>query len=368
MLETFRGGILMLIRWFVQYPVVFVTYRLRNFTRAPFMLQPELQDKPGILVTNYGNYFFDDMIGGMFSPAWPFSFIDATCFRLPVARQTLDFCRSLPFVRAHDSRFSSEGRRELNEKSFARAAELLGQGHWFLVFPEVQPGHRAELLRPLKPGVAHIALRAEALANWKLGLRIYVYGTNYENKFVGRSHVYMRWATPIEVSRYREAFETNAAAAEQLLMNEIEKALHGVVLEAPTLQSLSDAHRLAHQRKQATFVGVQQALSEVIKGSASPEALRRIVCKRGESVLYQILGYAVFAIGFVLRWPFQAFGRLCAREPSQEMTYVFVLWMLVLGVGTAVNGSFYWARLQIINTWFAMTVWLWAWRRGIIER
>ena len=38
--------------------------------QASCLMQPELQDKPGILVSNYGNFFFDDMIGAMVGPVW----------------------------------------------------------------------------------------------------------------------------------------------------------------------------------------------------------------------------------------------------------------------------------------------------------
>src|SRR5437016_6335048 len=90
-METLRGAILMLVRWLVDYPIVFCTYRLKNFTRAPFLMQPELQDKPGILVSNYGNFFFDDMIGAMVGPVWPYNFVRDSIYRLPLVGLVLRF-------------------------------------------------------------------------------------------------------------------------------------------------------------------------------------------------------------------------------------------------------------------------------------
>lgn len=366
-LETLRGGFLLLFRWLVQYPIVFGTYRLINLTRAPFNMQPGLVEKPGILVSNYGNYFFDDIISSMVGPVWPFAFVRDSIHRLPVAKQVLSFFRNLPIVRSHDGRYDAEGRRQRNEQSFAKAADLLRRGHWLAAFPETRPGHRSRLLKPLKPGVAHVALRAEAAAGWTLGLRIYVFGTNYECKFMGRSRIYFRWASPLEVARYKALYEKNPLEAETTLMREVENSLQSVVLEAPTVEHLELAHRLAWQRRQANFIGVQQALEEVVAGKASPEDMRRIACRPGrESLVYQVSGYALWGIGFVLRWPFRTFGKLCASDPSEEMTYMFILWMLVLIVGALIS-HFAWAETQICATWLAVSMWLWAWRRGIIR-
>lgn len=366
-LETVRGGFLMVFRWLVHYPIVHGTYRLRNWTRAPFLMQPELQDKPGILVSNYGNYFYDDILGAMLGPVWPFGFVRDSVYRFPLFRWGFRLFRNVPFIRSDDSAYTPEQRRSRNEKTLGEVAERLRNGHWFSVFPETQPGHRAKILTPLKPGVAHVALKAEELAGWKAGLHIYVYGTNYENKFAGRSFVYIRWAKPIAVARFKEAYLANPLTAEQALMNEVEQALHAVVLEASTIEQLGFAHRLAYQRKQANFTGVEQALREVESGKSSPEDLRRIVCRAGESVVYQVLGLVLWTVGSALGWPFRTFGKLCAAEPSEEMTYQFILWIAVFIAGVAV-GADSWIRIQLVVTWAAMVTWLWGWRRGWIAR
>lgn len=366
-METFRGGFLLLFRWLVQYPVVHGTYRVRNWTGAPYRLQPELASKPGLLVSNYGNYLYDDFIGSMVAPVWPFFFVRHSLYRFPLFKIFHKLFRGVPIVRTTDPAFTSEARHEANNKTFARVAELLRRGHWFSVFPEVSPGHRPRVATPLKPGVAHVALLAEAAGGWGLGLRIYVYGTNYENKLAGRSNVYMRWAAPIEVAKYREAYARNPAEAEQQLMGEVERALRSVVLEAQGLAQLADAHRLAFQQNRANFAGVQGALADVVSGKSTPEQLHKIVCRRGkESVIYQLVAFGLLGLGAVIGWPFRVFGRLCATDRSQEMTYQFILWALVLVTG-ALIGEMHWARIQAIGTWGSMNIWLWAWRRGIIQ-
>ena len=366
-METFRGGILMLFRWLVHYPIVHLTYRVRGWTRAPYLLEPGLENKPGILVSNYGNYLYDNMIGLMTAPVWPHVFVRAPVCRTPLLKYIIRFFRAVPIVRTTDEAYSNEKRVEENEKTFARVSELLRKGHWLSAFPEQNPGHRARIAKPLKPGVAHVALRAEDAAGWGLGLRIYIYGTNYENKFAGRSNVYVRWASPIEVARYRDTFVRNPVEAEQILTAEIERSLHATVLEAATTAQLADAYRLAFQQGRPNFSGIQNALNEVVNEKATPEQLHKIVCRKGrESVLYQTIGYGLLSLGAVVGWPFRMFGRLCATDRSQEMTYQFILWILVLLTG-AMIGDWQWAVVQAVGTWGSMSIWLWAWRRGIVE-
>jgi 1-acyl-sn-glycerol-3-phosphate acyltransferase len=338
-----------------------------GWLRAPFRLKPELQEKPGILVSNYGNFLYDDMIGMMLGPVRPYVLVRDSFYRFPLLKPMFKFFRTVPIARSNDPYFTPERRKEFNEKTFEKISGLLRKGNWFSIFPETKPGHRSKLEPGLKPGVAHVALKAEDAAGWSLGLNIYVYGSNYENKLVGRSRVYLRWAAPIAVAKYRDVFRKSPVEAVDRLMAEIEQALHSVVLEAKTLDELADAYRLASQRRRLGFDGVQDALREVQAGSSSPEDLRRIVCRRGrESVLYQLLGYAMLGISTVIGWPFRTFGKLCAAETSEEMTYQFLLWGLVLVTGVAVNGV-YWAKLQLVATWISMAIWLWAWRRGVIE-
>lgn len=367
-METFRGGLLMLIRWLVHYPVVHLTYRVRGWTRAPFHLEPDLMLKPGMIVSNYGNFFFDDFVGMMMPPVVPFVFVRHSLYRLPLLKYVFQFFRAVPIVRTTDQAYAPEQRLELNNKTFLRVAELLRKGHWFSVFPEQSPSHRPRLATPLKPGIAHVALRAEDSSGWSLGLRIYVYGTNYENKFASRSNVHIRWAAPIDVLRYREAFAQDPLKAEHSLMAEIERTLHSVVLEAPELEQLADAHRLAYQQNRANFSGVQSALTEVISGKSTPEQMRKIICRRRrESVAYQVVAFALLGLGAVIGWPFRMFGRLCATDRSQEMTFQFILWALVLITG-AIVGEAHWALFQGLATWGSTNIWLWAWRRGVLEK
>lgn len=373
--ETLRGGILFLIRWVVHYPIVLGMYHLIGWTRAPFLMNRELQDKPGILVSNYGNAFFDELIGLMLAPVWPFSFVKDSLCSFPVLNVFYRFFRCLPIVRKNSRRYSADERVERNERMLEKAAQHLRRGHWMMVFPEEQPSHVSRIRTPLRPGVAHVALRAEDAAGWQLGLHLYVYGTNYENKLVTRSRIYFRWAEPIRVADYKALYERNPQEAENALMQDIEARLHEVVLEAESPETIEWAYQKAFQENANGFVGVQNVLSRV---SEAPGQWQQEINESGlqrwkkfesihhESPFFQAIGLFFMGIGTVLNWPFRMLGRWCAQDPAEDMVYRFFLWLVVLVLGFYAF-SWRWVQFQFLCTWLVMMGWLWAWRRGLIK-
>jgi len=362
--ETVRGGFLYFIRLLFISPVVFITYRVFNWRGSPFALRADLSGRPAILVSNHTNYLFDTMLAVMVGPVWPFTFVRAKVCRLPILGSLYRFFRAIPFIRTDDPNYTAAQRERSNQRNLRWGIRLLRQGRWLSVFPEGSSSSDAKV-RPLKPGVAYVALKAEDAAGWNLGLNIFVYGTNYENPSAARSNVFVRWATPIVVAHYRALYDKDPAAAQEKLLSDIEEALGSTVLQADDPQVLQDAHRLAAQRRQAYFSGVQQALSEVLTGKSTPRELTRIVCNKQESLLFQALGFLLLGLSFAIGWPFRTFGKLCASDRSQEMSYQFVLWVLVLFVGMIID-PLRWPAVQVIATILVQRVWLWAWRRGII--
>ena len=365
--EVLRGGVLFLIRWVFQYPLLHLTYRFRYWTRAPFLIQPEWLNKPGILVSNYGNYFFDQMLGLTLAPVWPFSFMRDSYFKIPILGFILKFFRMIPFIRSSDRRYNEIERKLKNQDRMKEVAERLRKGHWFLVFPEMNADHQPQIAKTLRPGVANVALKAEDMTGWSLGLRIYIYGSNYENKFIAGSNVYIRWATPIEVKRYQSLYAESTEKAEQQLMTDIENALKASMFESNSLEVLEDAHRLAFQQNRRNFSGVMHALEEIKTGSSKPEVLHRIVYKRArESRIYQVGGVVLLLFGSLLGWPFRAFAKICSTNRSQEMTFQFILWSMVLVTGI-LTGGIRWIYIQAGFTWIAMSSYLWGWRWGLIK-
>lgn len=365
-IELFRGAVLLLVRWLVHYPVVFCTYKIRNFRGAPFRRNPSLGDAPGIVVGNYGNYFFDDLIGMMLPPVRPYVFVRYKWFHAWWFQLLFRWARVLPVLRSVDQGVDRKQRSFIHEKMFDSIVQLLRNRQWLSVFPEQYPGHRPQIRTPLKPGMAHVALRAEEAEGWKLGLRIYVYATNYENKFSGRSYVYLRFAEPIEVAKYRTNYDLDRATAVKLLMLEIESKLRACTLEASSLDNIVAAHRLAYQLGEQNFQGVKRALLEVEEGSNAPARLDLVQCSLPESLFYRAVALVMVVASTLVGYPVRTFGLLCASERSQEMTFQFIFWSSMLMVGF-VFGGLNWVLLMFVLTWALMKTWMFAFRRGLVD-
>lgn len=354
----------MLLRWFVFYPFVYALYNVRNLQRSPWRLQPPQEDIVGILVSNHRNHICDIALAQVASPQWSFFLADASVMRVPLLKWILKAFRVLPVARQRDFRFkTADERRAFNEGAFDQMAELLVQQNWLTIFPEGISHSGLESVA-LRPGVAKVALAAEEKAGWNLPLMIYVMGINYENQFIGRSDVHVHWAHPIDVRTYREKFRVSPESAEKSLMEEIEKSFSSSAIQHEDSENVSEAYRLAFQRKERTFHGVLRALDDVSQGRAQPRNYCGISLKSGESVLYQMLGFGIWAVFSVIGWPFRVFGRLCANDSSEEVSYMLFMWVSCLIVGGISSGA-PWVAKQIVLSWVACTSWLWGWRRGI---
>ena len=363
--EVLRGGLLMLVRWFLAYPLMYAQYNIRGLQKTPWRANPQMNfDGSGILVMNHRNSFNDVLISQIAAPKWAYFLLSHWIFRIPVWGWITRFARALPVMRHNETRATLEQRKSENEKTFLKLADLLVHGAWISIFPE---GASKIESKPtsFKPGAARVAFLAEEKAGWDLPLYIYVLGLNYENQFVGRSNVYAQWADPIDIRHYRDAYRISPEAAEAALLEDIQKALSSCALEAPTQQALDQAHRLAYQRGQQSFSGFQRALHDVVSGRELLKILNKINCSRHESLFYQTVGFALWGIVSVLGWPFRAFGRLCAANSSEEPVFMLALWCICLIVGARVSKA-QWIWQQALLTWICCSLWLWGWRRGIV--
>lgn len=348
--ETLRGGVLILVRWFVIYPWVYILYNIKDLQKSPWRLNPEDRgriDEPGILVTNHWNGIFDFLIAQIASPRWASFLVDMRFTRIPGTRFFFRILRGCPILRKRPSRT-----QQLS--IYESLARRLLQGGWVCLFPE-GPSMDRSSLGPLKPGMARLALLAEEKAGWGLQLKIYVLGLNYENAAVGRSNVYAKWGRVLKVADYRELFLKSPQDAELAIKNDVSEALRNVVIQADSIQKLEEAHQVAFLENDQSWQGVKRAV--VSKAPAARQGIQ-------ESVIYKNFVLFLFSVFAILSWPFRVFGKLCAKNPSEEAGYIMLIWALVLVVGVERSGI-RWLTVQLLVTWFCSVTWLWAWRRGV---
>ncbi|MGQ0815480.1 MAG: hypothetical protein ACT4O1_13665, partial [Gemmatimonadota bacterium] len=105
----------------------------------------------------------------------------------------------------------------------------LRRGDAVQIFPEGQ-SHSEARITPLKTGAARIAFRAEANANWQLGLEITPIGLTYSRKTVFRGRAVALVGESFDVAPWRAAYEADATAAVNELTSEITRRLEVLTL------------------------------------------------------------------------------------------------------------------------------------------
>ena len=93
-----------------------------------------------------------------------------------------------------------------NKEVFQKAFELLEAKGAIIIFPEGS-SKTERRIRKVKTGAARIAMEAEALHGYNLGVKIIPVGLNYANLHRFKSDVFINIAAPISMSEYVSEYE-----------------------------------------------------------------------------------------------------------------------------------------------------------------
>lgn len=212
----------------VMKPLVQVA--LRIFFRRVEVRHRERLQLPGplLIAANHPNTLMDPLLAAV-NRRQPIAFLaKSTFFKNPVLRAIMESGNSIPIYRAQDAGkdgpASAEQRAAQNEATFGRCFDYLGKGGTVMIFPEGTSVSERKL-RPLKTGVARIALGAEARNGFTLGLQILPLAINYFDPQRFRSDVLLNPAPPIMVAHYAEAYAQDPEATVDALTETIRQAL-----------------------------------------------------------------------------------------------------------------------------------------------
>ena len=150
----------------------------RGFFRSVETEGPGLPAGPVILAASHLNGFVDPVVLVAELRAFPRFLAKATLWKVPAARVALQFARVIPVQRRVDAGDATD-----NTGTFDAAVAALAHGHLLAVFPEGTT-HDDPTIRPLRTGVARIAL--QAAASGVEGVRIVPVGVSYEDKVAVR--------------------------------------------------------------------------------------------------------------------------------------------------------------------------------------
>src|SRR5688572_18951274 len=135
---------------------------------------PGIPDGPVLVVANHPNALLDPLIIFRVAGRVVRPLAKEPLFHHPIIGPVLKALGGLPVYRKQDN----PELMHQNERTFDAAVAALHEGDAVQIYPEGQ-SHSEARITPLKTGAARIALRAEADADWKLGLQITPVGLTY---------------------------------------------------------------------------------------------------------------------------------------------------------------------------------------------
>ncbi len=120
-----------------------------------------------------------------------------------------------------------------NKNMFATCHSHLTQGNSLLIFPEgISITERK--LKPLKTGAVRIAIGAEQLNAFKLGVAIVPVGLNYSDPHQWRSDLYVKIGRPIYITDFAPITAENEIEKTKEITGYVQTQLMETILHAPT--------------------------------------------------------------------------------------------------------------------------------------
>jgi 1-acyl-sn-glycerol-3-phosphate acyltransferase len=155
---------------------------------------------PVLIVANHPNALLDPLIIFKVAGRVARPLAKEPLFHHPLIGPMLRALGGLPVYRKQDH----PEQMHQNERTFDAAVAALHAGDAVQIYPEGQ-SHSEARITPLKTGAARIALRAEADAAWRLGLRIVPVGLTYTRKTFFRGRAVALVGAAFTIAPYRDA-------------------------------------------------------------------------------------------------------------------------------------------------------------------
>jgi 1-acyl-sn-glycerol-3-phosphate acyltransferase len=167
---------------------------------------------PVIFAPNHQNALMDALAIICTSGKQPVFMARADIFKKRMIASILHFLKIIPVYRIRD------GKEELanNEESFRVAKEVLINRQYVGIMPEGNHGSQRRL-RPLKKGIARLALEVQSTIGKSIPVKIIPVGIEYSHYVNFRSEILVIYGQPIEVSDFLDDYTRNQTKAINLL-------------------------------------------------------------------------------------------------------------------------------------------------------
>ena len=192
-----------------------------------------LPEGPVLITANHPNALIDPLVVFQTAgrPSRPLA--KAPLFDQLIVGTTLRALGGLPVYRKQDD----PELMHLNDRTFDAAIDALHAGSAVQIYPEGQ-SHSEPSLTPIRTGAARIALLAEALRDWELGLSVQPVGLTYIKKDLFRGRVVATFGSAFSGAALREQYEQDERAASRILTDRIQKHLEEVTLNVEDHEEL----------------------------------------------------------------------------------------------------------------------------------
>ena len=202
--------------------------------------------KPVIFAANHPSSFMDPILLAVHLKRALYFLVRGDVFKNKFASLLFDKLHMIPVYKPD----LSPGQTHKNEMIFEKCHAHLGRNSTVMIFPE-GTSKTERRLRPIKTGVARIALGAEAKHNFELDLTILPIGLNYSNPHYFKSDVFVNIGEPIQVSEYKDIYLKDPREAvlqlTERVKTELEKRI--VIIEDEQLEKLIQQIEILYRSK-----------------------------------------------------------------------------------------------------------------------
>lgn len=180
---------------------------------------------PLIYAINHQNSLLDAFVCNAASRRDPYFLTRGDVFKNKYIGKFLRSIKMLPIYRTRDGTHSIRK----NEEVFKSTQDILNAGGLVAVFPEGSHS-LTHKLRPLKKGIARIAFRAEAAAEFQLNVQILPVGISYESYFSPKGRTLVSFGKPMKITDYEQSYARNEKEAYSELLADLYKHMKSLIV------------------------------------------------------------------------------------------------------------------------------------------
>lgn len=187
------------------------------------------ENEPVIFTPNHQNALMDALAIIYTAKRQPVFMARADIFKKDITRKILNFLKIIPVYRIRDGVESLSN----NDSSFEQAFQVLKNNGAVGIMPEGNHGDQRRL-RPLKKGVARLAIQAQELLKGNKSIYIVPVGVDFSTYQGFRGNLLVIYGTPIKIEDFLQEYSENVARGLQSIRNRITEELRAIMIDIDT--------------------------------------------------------------------------------------------------------------------------------------